>query len=164
MIIEAIPPQHAIFAHLGPDYKFEGHVYPGDERHEHLVSLNNVQSVAIHSFTSQSGIKFHHAIVGDEEKSDLFNRFEFANPDDDDDNDTTISKRQDVEETSNEYFKTGSLDLFDCAVDTSSQALLNAGDANDMTNLIKCNDPNFPKATELSIQVHDEVGVELPHV
>lgn len=137
------PAQQFLDSVFGYDYRFEGNITHEDEHNRHLVERNG-GPVPVFSFTAPNGLSFHHVMI--EGENTMFHRFGFPSS-------KGTTKRQSF--PSNEYFKSGGLDVLDCAVSAGKMDHLVMSDHNQMEDEIKCAIPNLGKETEIAIQILD---------
>lgn len=138
---------------LGEDYQYVGHINGTHESHADLVARNGGKPVAVYSFTSSAGTRFHHSLITDSANGGVFHRFGFNTMDN-----TAASKRATEVEATNEHFSSGGLDVFACA--TSSKDHLVTSDSSQMESELQCNFSNdsIEAAKEIEVQVYDAVS------
>lgn len=138
---------------LGEDYQYVAHVNGSHEHHADLIARNGGKPVAVYSFTSSAGTRFHHSFIHDSANGGVFHRFGFNTMDN-----TAASKRATEVEATQEHFKSGGIDVFACA--QGSEDHLVAADASQMEAELKCNfsDESIENAKEIGTQVYDAVS------
>jgi hypothetical protein len=138
------------------DYRFEGSITGADKFNSHLVERNNGEAVPVFSFTSPQGIRFHHAIVYNDDGS-AFHRFGFPPAPASRIKRTTIYAEYD----DNVYFKSGGIDALKSGdIHNGNDQYLTSGDFDKMAKELQCADSNVASFGELGVQVYDATTQE----